>query len=278
MKWLTAQYRPWVVYAGSTLTALAIFTSNLRGGFLAQQIEAGLILILSPVLSTVDTVTDVSEQLWNEYIDLRNLKQENLKLMDELREAKSDRDRLTESEITSERYKQLLNLSEQFGTNTIASEVIQRSGNTWNSILLVNSGSVHGVSPFMGVISEKGVVGQVVRVTPYISKVITLLHPQCGVAVLMQKSRISGVIAGNGQGSCTLKFASHFDRVILGDTVVTSGFDAVFEKGIPVGRVTRVEKVPGEIFQRIEIMPFVEFSSVESVLLMIQQNEMELPQ
>jgi rod shape-determining protein MreC len=272
MKMLTLRYRPWVVYAACSLAALSILTSNLRGGFLANYVESSLMTVLSPMNIALDWCIESSISFFHHYIMLVDLREENEKLIDELENSHRQEVLLEEYSILTNRYRELLGFTETFHHQTLMADVVQKHLDSWNTVFTINAGSYHGIHPAMGVINKKGVIGQVTLTAPLTSKVISIMNPQCGVAAIMQQSRISGIVTGSGQGDCIMKYASHFDRIVLGETVLTSGFDDVFEKNIPIGQVSRIEKIPGEIFQRIQIIPFVDFSEVENVILILPRN------
>jgi len=273
MRLVSDRYRPWVVYSGCTLIALAILTSNLKGGASAQNIESFLLILLTPLHYSMDWSLDNVSAVWNHYIYLKGLKEENLKLKYELDAMRMERTRLIDSSVALERYKQLLGFSRQFPHRKINANVVKKTNKSWNSTLLIDTGSLLGVKPAMGVATVDGVFGQVVRVGPHISKVLSLLHPNTGIAAVFQKSRVQGIVSGTARGTCVVNFVSRFDRIILGEAVLTSGLDGAFPKNVPIGQVAKIEKTPSEIFQRIEIIPFVDVTSVEEVTVFLLESD-----
>ena len=267
MKLISKQYRPWLIYAGCTLSAVALFTSNLRGGFASQKIESTLLFCMTPFFQTTHWVEEHAKSAWLRYLYLIDLKDENMKLKMELEDARSRLYSLEESAIANERYRELLQFSRRLPRGKIMGDVIRKGNGSWDTILIVSAGQLEGVQSYMGAATADGVVGQVVRTAPRSSKIITFLHPQSGIAAQLQKSRIAGIVTGTGHGTCIFKFASRFRRIVLGETVVTSGLDSVFPEGLPIGQVSKIEKFPGEIFQQVEIIPFVDLSRVEEVVL-----------
>jgi rod shape-determining protein MreC len=272
MRLVNTKYRAWVVYAGCTLASIAVFTSNLRGGEISTRLETGILFLMTPYYNSIDFVVEKTILIWQNYIYLVNLRDESDRLETELVKARSDISELREQLLASDRLSELLQLFPDPPGRRIMADVIRRSQPTWDSVFFVNAGTLDGAAPFMGVACADGVVGQVVEVSPRVSKIITLLHPHSGIAALLQQSRVSGVVSGTGSGVCSLKFASRFDRVILGETVITSGLDNAFPKGLPIGQVNRIERLPGDLFQRVEIIPFVDLPSVEEVVIFLPSS------
>jgi rod shape-determining protein MreC len=83
----------------------------------------------------------------------------------------------------------------------------------------------------------------------------------------VQRTRVKGVVEGNGFDGLTLKYVRQLDDVTLGDRIVTSGFSGLFPKGLVIGEVTRVEKGADNFFKDIRVNPGVEFKKLEEVLL-----------
>ncbi|MBN1355156.1 rod shape-determining protein MreC [bacterium] len=273
MRFFATQYRPWVIYAACSLAALSIFTSNLRGGEAARVIESIILSFMTPLYTSVDWVADYAVAVWTEYFYLVDLRRENTFLNNKLVELEIENIQLQEKLDEIRRLRMIFDMPEGTVHRRLPAGVVRRAQQTWNTVLIVNVGSLDGIRPYMGIASSNGVVGQVVRVAPRASKSITVLHPKAGISVILQKSRISGIVSGSGSGSCILKFISRFDRVVLGESVLTSGLDGAFPKGLPVGQVCRIERNPGEIFQKIEIMPFVDLATLENVVLYLPEAE-----
>mgnify|MGYP003694554437 FL=1 len=92
----------------------------------------------------------------------------------------------------------------------------------------------------MAVVTPLGVVGQVVDVTARTAKVLLLADPNNGVDVLVQRTRVRGIVSGSLDNGTILKYVKRAKIFKKGDRLVTSGFDGVFPKGIVVGTVIKV--------------------------------------
>ncbi len=273
MRLLSEGHRSWLVYTACSLAALSLYTANLRGGVVAERLESIVLSIMAPYYNTVNYIGESASRVWKNYFALINLRKQNDIMETELTKSRCEVSELRERLSTIERYNKLYCVFPEHTSRRIIAAVIRRNRPTWDTVFMINVGELDGVKKFTGVASSGGVVGQVVETGPHISKIITLAHPRSGIAALLQKSRVSGIVTGTGTGKCTLKFAGRFDRVILGETVITSGLDGAFPKGLPIGRVSRIEKSPGEIFQKIEIIPFVDLPTVEEVVVFLSTTE-----
>jgi rod shape-determining protein MreC len=74
-------------------------------------------------------------------------------------------------------------------------------------------------------------------------------------------------VQGTPEGGCGLKYVKRTEDVQVGDTVVTSGSDGIFPKGLPIGRVVSVDKRGQGLFQYAEVAPRVDFDQLEELLV-----------
>ena len=88
----------------------------------------------------------------------------------------------------------------------------------------------------------------------------------------MQDGRARGVVEGLGSRKCTLRYVNREDEVREGDTIVTSGMDRVFPKGLAIGTVTGVSDGGGALFKDVMIAPVVDFSRLEEVLVITSHH------
>jgi len=124
----------------------------------------------------------------------------------------------------------------------------------------------------MAVITAGGVVGKVLLVYPNEAQVLLISDQSSGVGAILEKSRLQGVIRGTPNGEVVLEKVMSDEQVPSGDTVLTSGGDRIFPKGMPIGTVTKVG--PGkDLFLNIKIKPAADLSRLEEVLVLIEKQE-----
>jgi len=154
----------------------------------------------------------------------------------------------------------------------VAAQVIGRDGVPWFRTLTLDRGESDGVLLDSPVLSPTGVVGRVFAVGPHAARVQVLLDRDSGAGVLVERSRVPGVVSGqvSGQSSgaedLVLEFVPERSDVAVGDVVVTSGVDGIYPKGLVVGRVRYVGKGSG-LFRDIRVEPSARFESLEEVLV-----------
>jgi rod shape-determining protein MreC len=136
----------------------------------------------------------------------------------------------------------------------IPSRVISSSVNKQYNYLTVNKGKKQGVYPDMAAISATGVVGIVVAVSDNYSTIIPVLNRNFRLSARLKKNKFFGIIEWEGRSAdyVSLKEIPVHVEVQPGDTVVTSGFSAVFPEGIMVGVIETIENAGGN-FHEIKV-------------------------
>jgi rod shape-determining protein MreC len=119
------------------------------------------------------------------------------------------------------------------------------------------------------VVAPDGLVGRIVEITPHASKVQLVTDPLSAVGGLLQRTRVTGIVSGNLGAGTRMTYLPLLADVAAGDEVLTSGMGGVFPKGIPIGRITAVERRSGALFQEAAIQPSVDLGRLEEVLVLM---------
>jgi rod shape-determining protein MreC len=147
--------------------------------------------------------------------------------------------------------------------------VVGKDATNWFKTILIDRGSRAGLRRNLPVVSPAGLVGRVVEVTPSTARVQLITDPVSASGALMQRTRVTGIAIGNLDSGLRVRYLPLLADVVVGDNVVTSGMGGVFPKGIPVGRVTAVERKSGALFQEAVLEPAVDLGRLEEVLVLM---------
>jgi rod shape-determining protein MreC len=172
----------------------------------------------------------------------------------------------------AERLRELLALRQEIPMDTLAARVVGRDGVPWFRSLTIDKGEADGVALDAPVMSPTGVVGRVFAVGPHAARVQVLLDRDGGAGVLLDRSRVPGVVSGQVSGpeagaeDLVLKYVPERADVVVGDVVVTSGLDGIYPKGLVVGRVRFIGK-GSSLFRDIRVEPSARFDRLEELLV-----------
>jgi rod shape-determining protein MreC len=149
-------------------------------------------------------------------------------------------------------------------------QVLYNTINSDKNYVQVNRGSNHGIRDNMGVFSsDGGLVGQIVNVSPNFSQVMSLLHVQNKVNVLVRKSGSSGTLYWDGKDPrfLNLKDIPKSDSLVKGDTIVTGKYSLSFPPGHLVGTVAEIIPDQSTNFYVLKIRPAAHFQNLQHVMI-----------
>lgn len=161
-------------------------------------------------------------------------------------------------------------------------KVVNNSINNQSNYLTLNKGSKHGIEPEMAVIGPNGVVGVVRHVSKNYSSVISVLNSNLRISGLLKESNYYGSVQWDGHDyrQVVLKEIPNHVAIDVGDSVVTSGYSAIFPTGIPIGTVLEVDKKVSGNFHSIKVLLSEDFKNLSYVfvignLLKDEQSNLE---
>jgi rod shape-determining protein MreC len=267
------RYRRTLILSAALVVSFLFMTLQVRQeGPLVDLVERGLVLTVTPFLKVYAAVTSGASRLWTNYVDLRRVGAENLRLQDEVAALREEVGRLTEAGLENSRLRRLLDLPAGLEFDLVTAQVIAKDTTNWFKIIMINKGSGARVERNMPVISTEGLVGRVVEVMPWAAKVQLLTDPVSSVGALLQEQRVTGLVTGDRGQTATVKYLPLMAEVRVGDVVLTSGMGGVFPKGIPIGTVTAIHRKSGALFQEATIQPSVDLGRLEEVLVVTGQR------
>ena len=160
----------------------------------------------------------------------------------------------------------------------IVAHVINNSVSRPFNYMTINKGRADGIRPELGVIDQNGVVGIVSVVGEHNSRVISLLNPNFRLSCKIKSSDNFGSLVwdGNDPHVALLEELPRHTVYHPGDTIVTSGFSAVFPPGLPVGKIMANNKKNNENFFTLKIQLFTDFTTLSNVQVVVDNEKLEL--
>ncbi len=258
------------------LVSLLLLTVQTRGGGTGRASELVTIAV-TPVQSLLVRIHRGALDFWANYVEWKSVRRENAVLRDENEHLRVQALQAGETRAENARLRRLLLLRDRLPLNTVSGEVIGREAGGWVRSLTVNRGRGDGIAQQTPVIVPDGLVGRVVQVHRGAAVVQLLNDPASTVGAVVQRTRTAGLVEGDAGGTVRFKFmARDGASVTPGDLVVTSGLGTTFPKGLPVGRVVKVEDKGSALFHFAVLAPAVDFSRVEEVLLVTGQTTQDV--
>ncbi len=211
----------------------------------------------------------------------RQIKQENERLQQQVRELTWENNRLREYVYENKRLLKLLDFKERNASRftLLGARVIARVPNNQYGILTVDRGSTDGVRKDQVVVSDAGLVGRIIAVGPHTSDVLLILDRDGAAGAMIQESRTPGVVEGGKDEPGLLRMVDlpYDARLKKGDVVVTSGLGGIFPRGIPIGEIVKFENQGSELDKYALVRPYVDFNRLEEVLIITGVREVPEP-
>jgi rod shape-determining protein MreC len=227
---------------------------------------------ITPVERGVVWMQNGVGNIWHNYFYLRGVRAENRELKEQIEQMRIEQVRLSDDAAQAHRLQTLLSFKEQFISKTVAAQVIGSSGSDLSRVITIDKGGDAGLKRDMAVITADGIVGKVILVYPSVAQVLLINDQTSGVGVILEKSRLQGVLRGTANGEVVVERVMSDEQVPVGETVLTSGGDQIFPKGLPVGSVARVSSGK-DLFLNIKIKPATNLSKLEEVLVVVEKQE-----
>lgn len=163
-------------------------------------------------------------------------------------------------ELTQEnnRLRKLLGLREQLAIPVMAAEVLYDAADPYTRKVIIDKGQTRGVELGSPVLDEAGVLGQVTRVHPLVSEVTLIIDRDLAIPVLNVRTGARSVAYGDPSAAGSgleLRFMGSNADVKEGDLLTTSGVDGVYPPGLPVAKVSRIERRAESAFVKIYCLP-----------------------
>ena len=258
-----------VLFAQVVILGYQVRVPNERGA--VRLTRVWVMALFTPLEKGIVHTQQGVTSVWQDYIWLRGVRQENDTLRDENEKLRLEQIRLAQDAAQARRLQALLLFKEQTVSQTVAAQIIGASGTETSRTFTIDKGVDDGVKTDAAVITPEGVVGKVLRVYSeptmrHTAQVLLLTDPSSGVGAILEKSRLQGIVRGTQAGELLLQYVMSDEKVEPGERVLTSGGDRVFPKGMPLGTVTQVSPGP-ELFLNIRVKPAAQLSRLEEVLV-----------
>ena len=148
----------------------------------------------------------------------------------------------------------------------VSAKVVSNTVNRFTNFLTINKGTQHGIQPGMAVISALGTVGKVRTVSTHYSVVTSILHVDVQVSALLKRTGHFGTIQWDGVDPdyVKFKFIPRHVQPVKGDSVLTSGYNAVFPEGIMIGQIDEIQ-LTDELFYDLKVKLSQDFRKLSYV-------------
>ncbi|MDH3798035.1 MAG: rod shape-determining protein MreC [Desulfobacterales bacterium] len=227
------------------------------------------ISFVAPFQEIVTRSVRFTRGIWQNYFFLVSAAHENETLKKSLNQFVEKDNEWHEIGLANSRLRNLLNFQKAPTHRVVAAEVISKDPSGWFKTVIIDKGRSDGLQKGLPVVLPTGIAGQVIEVSGLYAKVMLIIDRNSAVDALVQRSRARGIIKGASADQCRFEFVLRKHDVQIGDTVIASGLDGVYPKGLRIGRVSDLSERSSDIFYEITVTPFVDYEKLEEVLVIL---------
>jgi rod shape-determining protein MreC len=273
MQAFIARHRPVFILAAVLLAQLLLLSLQITRNRDVRLIRVWAVAAIDPFQRSLRGITDISLGAWRTYRSLLRAQQENQELHTQLVSAQSQIQQLSEQGAESLRLRALLEFKNRLPFQSVAAEVIASSPGENSNAIFIGKGADAGLTSDLAVITPEGVVGKTIAVFSHSSQILLLTDPSSGVGVMLEKTRVQGVLKGDSQNLCLIRYIMNEEPVSSGEAILTSGLDQIYPKGLRVGTVVRTSA--GNIYKNVEVKPTADLNRLETVLVVLKPNSIQ---
>jgi len=258
----------------------AIFFVKAKKGRELNALDRAIIFAIAPAEKAITLAVFGVIDVWNGYVALRGVREENVQLRRENLKARQLDQQAAELRMENDRLRHLLDFVDKQGpARLMIARVVAVGASPHSHTLRIARGADDGVVKGAPVIAPDGVVGIVSQLTGSYADVQLIVSPLSAVPAVSQRSRSRSTVKGTGDITrCKLTYALRTDDLQEGDTLVTAGGPGFFPGGLRVGKVVNVAKKPHGLFLDAEVVPAVEFSKLDEVAVVLEGRAPPAPQ
>lgn len=233
--------------------------------------------LVSPPESLFHSTGLGTVNLWQNYLDLRHVRQQNKDLQSTVDRLRLEQAALLEDARQGKRLQTLLQFQEKYVYKTLAAQVLGTSGTDQSRLVNIDKGKSAGLEHDMAVITPDGIVGKVRDVFPGSAQVLLINDQTSGAGVILETTRIRGILRGNAFGQTQIVGVMADSRIKPGERVLTAGGDEIFPRGLPVGVIEKVVPDPEQDgFIQIIVKPAARLDRLDEVMV-ITSTEPRFP-
>ena len=263
------------VFVALSVALLTAYFGESGGGAL-HALQRGAQEALAPIETGATRALKPARDFFGWAGDTIDAKDENASLRKEVERLRRELAENQTARRDASQLRGLVGLSRQEGfprgTKPVTARVIARSPTVWYSTVKIDKGSSDGIKADQPVIASGGLAGKVTSVTGGNSEVTLITDSSSAVSAQVVPNGANGIVkpeVGSPE-DLLLDFVEKGRRVTEGTTVVTSGFtssrvESLFPRGIPIGRVSRVDLDEIELYQRVHLKAFADLRRLDFV-------------
>ncbi|PIP41556.1 rod shape-determining protein MreC [Candidatus Desantisbacteria bacterium CG_4_8_14_3_um_filter_40_12] len=262
------------------LLFISIILMITHTSFSVNYLKKGIANVLIPFQIFASQMKFSARDFFLSIQELRDVKLENKRLRKTIRIVHAEKQKYQKALQENQRLKSLLGYKEQLPYKSIAARVISYDPSNWENTIMIDKGKKDGIYHMAPVVAyqdrREGLVGRVLDVNANSSSVLLLYDQNSMIGGEILRTQYKGIIEGDNYRYCSLKYLPYDAVVKKKDIIITSGDGGIFPKGLFIGFVVNVGRKERGLFRDVTILPFIKFSKLEEVIVIINEQNLAI--
>ena len=255
------------------ILAVGLMAADHYGQILGN-VRGALLTTLAPIERAATFPKQIYTLVSTDFTSIEALERENQQLKTENLLLQAKQQQLANLELQVERLESLLGTTGKITNQEVQiANVIYYSNSPLAQFVTLNKGRLDGVQKQQTVIDAKGIMGQIVDITPLTSRVLLITDPDHQIPVRIQRTGQRGILQGTGHDNTQLNFIPANSEIRQGDILESSGLGGIFPSGYPVARVNQISVEGDNPYLKITASPIAELNQSHKVLIISEEEK-----
>ncbi len=259
---------------GFGILSIVLLVVDHMTGYL-DEARSGLTLLLTPILIAADIPAREAREI-REIVQSRDdLREQIVRLEQDLLLLRAKTEKMAALTAENNRLRSLLGSAAKLQDNVLVAELIGVDPDPEKHVVIIDKGTRDKVFVGQPVLDAQGLMGQVIFVSPFTSRVLLISDESHSVPVQVTRSNLRLIAQGTGAtNELELVHVQDTADIQVGDLLVSSGLGNRFPVGYPVGRVNKIEHDPGRPFAVVTALPNALLDRSRHVLLVFTEESL----
>jgi rod shape-determining protein MreC len=264
------------------LLSLVLITVHFResedGGL--HSVQGAAATVLRPFQIAAERVAQPFRDVYGYFDALVGAKNENERLREELTQLRQQWIQLQGADEENRTLKGLVDYKAPPGYPSdyrpVVAAVLAQAPTQFQQFIVISAGRRDGLRQDDPVVTNAGLVGRITQLAPHTARVTLLTDGSSRVSAWDPDTGATGLAAPGraGSGALVLERVKKAHVVNRGDSIATFGsqpgsLPSFYPRGIPIGEVTFVNQSDTDLYKRIQVEPYVDFDSLDSVVVLV---------
>jgi len=268
---LFTQKSPILIFVILAMCSIALMSYDHRHK-INVQLKQKMAFVITPFQWMINAPYQLIHEIDYYLSEQNKLQQQILSLKSEANLLQANQQKLMLIENENRSLRKILNIKNLIKNDMTIGEVVLPSQTNGAPQLLINKGMDDEINIGSPVMNNKGLVGQVIRVDKNLSTVQKITSNNFAISAISENGTMASLVFGNGSPHLVIYRLPTYEKLRLGDHLLTSGLDQIYPKGIKIGKVIKIIPTNNPQFNEIIIEPATSPQSFSQVMVIKSGN------